>query len=128
MGVKCSCDCNSQHNIIHSKNLYELAEAMEEENELLIKEIRNINPISNKNGNLEIIDNKNKLLDFILLSNLYIKKFKSLPDGYPINDFFHLREIINKCYHNILSDEEFENYYKEMEYLVEVKMVHTLGI
>lgn len=122
MGMKCSCDCNSQHNIIHSKNLYELAEAMEEENELLLRETKDLNNNSNPT------DNKNRLKDFFLISNLYIKKFKSLPDGYPNDDFIHLREIINKCYHNILSEEEFNSYYKEMEFLVEVKMARTLGI
>jgi hypothetical protein len=122
MGMKCSCDCNSQHNIIHSKNLYELAEAMEEENELLLRETKDIN------NNTNPTDNKNRLKDFFLISNLYIKKFKSLPDGYPNDGFIHLREIINKCYHNILSEEEFNSYYKEMEYLVEVKMARTLGI
>lgn len=119
MGSKCTCDCDRENSLILSKNLYELGEAMEEENYLLSREATTgMNPMY-----------KLKLNEFINLSNTYIKMFKSVPsDNMPHEDFVHLREVVNKCYYNLGSDEDFNNFKKEMEYLVDIKMAHSLGL
>lgn len=119
MGLNCSCHCKGENNLNEARNFYELAESMEEENQFLMREA--LSKPKDK-------EYKQFIKDFISLSNVYIKKFKSIPDGCSLEEFVYLREVIAKCYVNLTCEEDYFYFRKEMKYLVDIKMAHSLGL
>lgn len=74
------------------------------------------------NKQMEIVN------DLYRISDRYIKIFKALPDDYPKEEFNKVKYVMNNCYLCINSDEEYRNQMKEIQYLIDYKMVHVLGI
>lgn len=120
MGCKCSCNGDKENAILSSNNIYELAEAIEIENDLLQRETYN-----QKNSQY-ILENQNELLEHLAT---YADKFKSIPsDSINNEDFLRIKEILNKCYYYISRNKDCTNYKRELEYLVDVKLIHDLGL
>lgn len=116
MGNRCACDCEKQNMILNSRNLYELGEAMEDENLMLSREITSIN-------------NKDTLIEFLEKTKDYIRMFKSVhSNNISMEDFNHLKEVVDKCYVNISQNLDYSKLKKELEYLVDIKFTHSIGI
>eukprot|EP00340_Litonotus_pictus_P009561 CAMPEP_0170515280 /NCGR_PEP_ID=MMETSP0209-20121228/1726_1 /TAXON_ID=665100 ORGANISM="Litonotus pictus, Strain P1" /NCGR_SAMPLE_ID=MMETSP0209 /ASSEMBLY_ACC=CAM_ASM_000301 /LENGTH=95 /DNA_ID=CAMNT_0010799681 /DNA_START=102 /DNA_END=389 /DNA_ORIENTATION=+ len=75
------------------------------------------------------LNRKNK--EFIITSEEYIRIFRSVPNNkLSHEEFYKVRETVNQCYNSMIRFEEknFESNLKELNYLVNIKMMISLGL
>lgn len=89
---------------------------MEEENLALSREITSIR-------------NKDTLIEFLDKTQEYIRMFKTVHSNtISAEDFNHLKEVVEKCYLTITQNLDYSKLKKELEYLVDIKFTHSIGM
>lgn len=119
MGV---CNCNNNDQIQLSKNYYDLAEAMEDENRRLDRDINHPNFTSKQRKNVSLFINESQELISIL---------RSIPNSKVYSDDIEkIKEIVNNCYSSLLTNDTtlYTNSRKELKYYISIKLVHDLGV
>lgn len=119
MGV---CNCNNNDQIQMSKNYYDLAEAMEDENMRLERDINHPNFTSRQRKNVSVFIKESKELISIL---------RSIPNSkVDADDIEKIKEIVTNCYSSLLTNDVnlYANSRKDLKYYVEIKLIHDLGL